>query len=98
MSNKRVKSAFVRQRAPPEGETKEQCLVRLEKEKQRKRLSRQNESDEQRQKRLEAQRERNRARLQIETIVIKGIIVFKMFVKESMSEYKTNLNNNIRFV
>ena len=33
MSNKRVKSGvFVRQRASPEGETKEQRLVRLEKE------------------------------------------------------------------
>ena len=70
MSNKRVavKSVFVRQRASlVEGETKEQRLVRLEKEKKRKRLSRQNESDEQRQKRLEAQRKRNRVRLQIET-------------------------------
>ena len=33
MSNKRVKSVFVRQRASPAGETKEQRLVRLEKEK-----------------------------------------------------------------
>ena len=33
MSNKRVKSVFVRQRASPEGETKEQRLVHLEKEK-----------------------------------------------------------------
>ena len=67
MSNKRVKSVFVRQRASPEGETKEQRLVRLEKEKQRKRLSRQNKSDEQRQRSLEAQQKRNRVRLQIET-------------------------------
>ena len=67
MSNKRVKSVFVRQRTCLEGVTKEQRLVRLEKEKKRKRLSRQNESDEQRQKRLEAQRKRNRVRLQIET-------------------------------
>ena len=67
MSNKREKSVFVRQRTSLEGVTKEQRLVRLEKEKKRKRLSRQNESDEQRQKRLEAQRKRNRVRLQIET-------------------------------